>query len=452
MADILKLAVDKEPQKWRVLEGEHHLVVYIKTNMIFVRKQFRAERIPSLFKSTGFTTKNIMKARRMAEELITAHRIEHLGHDSSTLLNKRKIKPVSEVVDELLKRYTAQQRMGTQGQHEYYFGRIKDRFGDRDIHSLDVSDFEKWIEDLRKEPVLRKMRNGEVKKYPPRKTFWDFSKFMNILMNYARDRNMTKNLTVFSNPDTIHRAILEQKKREEDRSGKKYLTVEEREILELQSSRCMTRAEIDRLFEVLEGDLRDQFICGFTCIMRLRETIEAPWTEIDLNKGVWSLPAERVKTGSKTGEGRTFFLSPEALEVLRRRFNEQQGKSKFIFPGYTQTGEKVDKPVNSNKSAWSSAKNRAGITKRLRWHDIRHTALTFAILGDPDATPEQNKAMTQDPFKVAKFAGVSLKTIETVYLHTKPEQTQEVSRALAFTPHSHQIHTKITKNGKPGQI
>lgn len=437
MADILpikpELVLKEKSSALEKLHGEDGLYVRRSNDIVYVIKTFKAERIPRLSKATDYTTKNMQKARRQAQELILAHRMEHLGHDGS-VINRQKVRPIREIIERALDEHTSAQRFGTQDNHRYYFGRIGDRFGDKDVDSWTVDDFNKWILELRKTPVKRRMRNGEIKTYPPRRTYSDFAKYANVLMNFARSNNLTKNLTEFPNPDKKIRKIIEQKKREEERSGRRIMSEDEREIFELQSSRVMTRREIDRMFEVLKGDTRDQFILAFTCIMRLREAIEAPWSEIDLDRGIWSLPPERVKTGSKTGEGRSFFLSPEALEMLRRRKAEIGNSSRFVFPGYSQDNPDVDKPVNSNKRAWSTAKEKAGIKTRLRWHDIRHTALTFSILGDSDATPEQNKLITKDPFKVAKYAGVSLKTIEAVYLHTKAEQTKDVSSALTFKP------------------
>lgn len=50
-----------------------------------------------------------------------------------------------------------------------------------------------------------------------------------------------------------------------------------------------------------------------------------------LETGEWTLSAERVKTGSKTGEGRSFIISPTALSRLRARSLRMAGSSAWIF-------------------------------------------------------------------------------------------------------------------------
>jgi integrase len=433
-------------RRYAPIEGETNLQEYLKTGMVYVVRSFKNEGIPQLFKSTGHTTKNMMKARRRAEQLVAEWRLKHMAGE----LGKKQWK-VSEVVDEILRKYTPKQRPGTQENHKLYLGKkVKARFGHRRIDSLVLSDLEDWIEEDRNKPSLIPLRNGKTKKLPPRRTFMDYAKALNLLLTYARERNYSKNMTVFPNPDTEYRQVLQQKRRLEEKTGRRILAADEREILELKSSRVMSREEIDRFYETLEGDTRDQFILAFTCFLRLREALEAPFSEINLETGLWTLPPERVKTGSKTGEGRSFYVSPEALEVIQRRYGKHSKRSRFLFPGWAIVDGKkakgVDKPVNSNKSAWAKAKETAGIKERLRWHDIRHTALTFAILGDPSLPEKERKEQRQDPFLVAKYAGVSLKTIEAVYLHTEGEQTKSVGLANQFRPN--RIQTKISESSQ----
>lgn len=58
------------------------------------------------------------------------------------------------------------------------------------------------------------------------------------------------------------------------------------------------------------------------------ETVGASWTEFDLNKGVWTIPPERMKADKE----HTIPLSPPALALLKRL----PRVSGFVFPGVSQ--------------------------------------------------------------------------------------------------------------------
>lgn len=67
------------------------------------------------------------------------------------------------------------------------------------------------------------------------------------------------------------------------------------------------------------------------CILtatRTSETLEARWSEVDLEQGVWTVPAERMKMGV----AHRVPLSPRAIEILQemRALRRDDG---FVFPG-----------------------------------------------------------------------------------------------------------------------
>jgi integrase len=61
---------------------------------------------------------------------------------------------------------------------------------------------------------------------------------------------------------------------------------------------------------------------------RTGEVIEARWDEIDMQAEIWTVPAERAKTGRE----HRVPLSPRALEILRRA-NKISAEGNHIFPG-----------------------------------------------------------------------------------------------------------------------
>lgn len=68
-----------------------------------------------------------------------------------------------------------------------------------------------------------------------------------------------------------------------------------------------------------------QFLILTAC--RSSEAMGATWDEIDFDKKVWNIPAERMKSG----EAHQIPLSEEALAILKD--TNSRGRSNFIFPG-----------------------------------------------------------------------------------------------------------------------
>ena len=68
------------------------------------------------------------------------------------------------------------------------------------------------------------------------------------------------------------------------------------------------------------------------CILtatRSSETLEARWSEIDLDKGVWVIPASRRKASRE----HRVPLSPDALRLLKQLQNQKGQKPEFVFEG-----------------------------------------------------------------------------------------------------------------------
>lgn len=106
---------------------------------------------------------------------------------------------------------------------------------------------------------------------------------------------------------------------------------------------------------------------------RLREVMNAQWSEIDWGRGVLRVPAERGKTGA--AEVR---LSDRALAILgelRSKIGEQLPENRWIIPG--ETG---DRPLVGYRRMWLALLEEAGVAD-LRIHDLRHTFASYALSG-----------------------------------------------------------------------
>ena len=167
---------------------------------------------------------------------------------------------------------------------------------------------------------------------------------------------------------------------------------------------------LDHARPTLELQLR---LC-YQSFMRLREMLHLHWDRVDLKVGRINLRAEDVKTGSRTGEGREFYVNEEILSQLKIR-RSKMPKAVYVF----QSPKDPSRPAWNNRSAWRRLKRKVGIEGRARWHDLRHTALTRALV-----------ERKENPLLVSKYAGVSMRTIERVYLHVRPEDTKAIGSCI----------------------
>lgn len=276
-----------------------------------------------------------------------------------------------------------------------YFEELRAELGHHSIDRITLDVWARWLKGFR----TRKTRA----------TFWDYAKHMNILIRYAYEQKWISHLITFPNPDPIK-----------------------------VTGTVLSPQNIRELWSVMGEDTKDQLVLAYENCMRLREVLYLTWDRVDLENGDITLRPEDVKTGSKTGRGRTFIASEHALERLRARRKKFENLSvlvgkpiqKFVFPSPTGKG-----PVDWNTTAWARAKRMVteGDPKRgikpinpafphwARWHDLRHSSLSHMLL---------DKKM--NPLLVSEFAGVSMQTIQRVYLHSTAEKTKSVSKAISI--------------------
>jgi integrase len=72
------------------------------------------------------------------------------------------------------------------------------------------------------------------------------------------------------------------------------------------------------------------------CATRSGETVNAQWSEIDLDRKVWTIPKGRMKTGKE----HRIPLSPRAMEIIELMAAARQND--FVFPG-----QKPKKPISA---------------------------------------------------------------------------------------------------------
>lgn len=106
-------------------------------------------------------------------------------------------------------------------------------------------------------------------------------------------------------------------------------------------------------------------------MVRPAESVSVEWKEIDFEKGLWHIPAEKMK--GKQGKKRPHIvpLSKQALEVLAE-MRKYKCNSPFVFSHRL----KRDEPCCS-ETANNAIKSIAGYKGKLTAHGIRSTARTF---------------------------------------------------------------------------
>lgn len=341
---------------------EPYLMRLVSTQFIYLRRKYKGRIIQ---KNTGEKTVGLAKIK--AEELFLEER------QKISRFNNVKTATFREVTKYILRVYTPTLRIGTQEMHKIYFEKLNEVFGDLDVNEITEDHFLEWVQ--------------ENKRTQKRKTYADYAKHLSLVMRFAYKKKLTTHRITFSNPD---------KKKESN-------------------GRYYTDKEISALWKNMSEETRDQMILCFQCMMRLREALYLTWDRVDLENGKITLRPEDVKTGSKTGKGRVIYLNQDVVNRLRARKEITSRVSNYVFPS------KVDynKATHSNKKAWLSAKLKAGIKGRARWHDLRHSGITRALF--------QAK---ENPLKVSQYAGVSIRVIERVYLHAQPEFLKSVGDSV----------------------
>ena len=105
------------------------------------------------------------------------------------------------------------------------------------------------------------------------------------------------------------------------------------------------------------------------CILtatRTNETLGAVWSEIDLAKGIWAIPALRMKTG----QPHRVPLAPRVVEILRAMEAARNSHNLYVFPGLVK-----DKSLsNMAMAAVLKRMNRTDITV----HGFRSTFRDWA--------------------------------------------------------------------------
>ena len=162
--------------------------------------------------------------------------------------------------------------------------------------------------------------------------------------------------------------------------------------------------QLVRLVEVLRTDA-NRPVCHILMFLlstgsRLNETIQAKWSQVDIENGVWRIPA----SNSKSKRTRAVPLNDSALWVLEQA--RLQGEFECIFAN-PETG----KPFVTITRVWYRIRKQVGIS-HLRIHDLRHSFASMLVSGGRSLYEVQQILGHSDPKVTMRYAHLSTKALQ----------------------------------------
>jgi integrase len=170
-------------------------------------------------------------------------------------------------------------------------------------------------------------------------------------------------------------------------------------------------AQFREALETFEEPWRDFFTLLLLTGVRRQSLLAMRWTDVDLQRKRWVVPA----TWSKHGDEMIIPLTTEATKLLSE-MKKHRGTSSWVFPSTKSKSGHIEEP----KSAWGRLLKAAGIAE-LRLHDLRRT------FGSRLAETGANGAVI-----AAAMGHKSLQSARS-YLHLQIDAVREAAERAAIT-------------------
>jgi integrase len=175
--------------------------------------------------------------------------------------------------------------------------------------------------------------------------------------------------------------------------------------------------EVERFRAVVDAEWAAMAVVAYRTGLRLGELLSLKWADIDLPAGrlfvrtnVWG----GIEGTPKSGKGREVPLMDEAAAVLQ---GHRHLKGPYVFC------QADGAPITHNmtRTVIPRACQRAGLAKRLTWHDLRHTFASHLV-------------MRGVPLMVVKeYLGHADLTTTMIYAHLEPKERHSWIRKLEAT-------------------
>lgn len=195
---------------------------------------------------------------------------------------------------------------------------------------------------------------------------------------------------------------------------------------EAKRTRYLTRQEIGRLIEALEGHPErasaDALLFMLFTRCRRGEALKAKWEQFNLDSRTWTKPSAETK---QRREHRVPY-STTVAEILDRRRVETSGT--FIFPG------SLDAPLQEVRRTWKSACRESGLAE-VRIHDLRHTFASLVA------------SAGQSLLVVGELLGHSNAQTTKRYAHLYDEPLRRATEIVAEA-----FHTQVAARGNESTV
>lgn len=169
--------------------------------------------------------------------------------------------------------------------------------------------------------------------------------------------------------------------------------------------RYLSREEVERLFDELERNANVQVGQVIKLLLytgaRKREILDARWEDIDWQRRVLTVPAER----SKSKKPHYIPLSDAALSLLHTLPRQDDMPWLFFNP-------KTGKPPVSVFYAWNTIRRRVGLPD-VRLHDLRHSFASFLVNSGRSLYEVQKLLGHHDPKVTMRYAHLSSESMLT---------------------------------------
>ena len=168
--------------------------------------------------------------------------------------------------------------------------------------------------------------------------------------------------------------------------------------------RYMDDAELQRLLHVLKTS-RSRSVCLIAMFLlstggRLNEVLLATWSQIDIDKRIWRIPA----SNSKSKRMRPVPLNDSAMSVIDQLNTKGVYEHLFI-------NEKRKKPYVNIHKVWDGIRKEAGLPN-LRIHDLRHQFASLLINSGSSLFIVQQLLGHSDPSVTQRYSHLSIKSLE----------------------------------------
>ncbi len=162
--------------------------------------------------------------------------------------------------------------------------------------------------------------------------------------------------------------------------------------------------QLQRLVEILRTD-ENRPVCNILMFLlstgaRLNEALQATWSQVDLEKGVWTIPA----TNAKSKRSRTVPLNDSAMYVLAEAGKMERFDAIFANP-------KTGKPFTTITRVWYRLRRGAGIT-RMRIHSCRHQFASLLVSSGRSLFDVQVLLGHSDPRVSQRYAKLSMQALK----------------------------------------